>query len=115
MTIVGAKCDVFTVHHSLPHRSRMLEALSLLDTHKKSSSSAILPAEPNVIIRTTGSDTWNMGSSVRPILSTVDMAQYVLEAEGGSSTLLNQHGSNTQKDPSRQMRTSEHVTPIGMS
>ncbi len=51
LIVLGAECMAFPVHHSLPHRTKMLESLAMLDVYRKPVKSPTLPAQPSVFIR----------------------------------------------------------------
>ncbi len=55
MVVSGMPGMVFRAHHSLPHRARLLEALSLLDPALRRKDAQAPPMEPTVAIHT-GSD-----------------------------------------------------------
>ncbi|MEX0776813.1 MAG: DUF58 domain-containing protein [Phycisphaeraceae bacterium] len=50
LAVQGADCGLFRVHHSLPHRARILDALSLLDIAKTSEARLTMPVEPTITI-----------------------------------------------------------------
>lgn len=51
LAVLGVPCQAFPIHHSLPHRTRMLEALARLDTSRRTGEAAVLSASPTVIVR----------------------------------------------------------------
>src|SRR5690606_14575288 len=56
LAVLGAPAPPFPVHHSLPHRTRMLEALARLDVSKRRERPGPIPAHPSVVVVPYGQD-----------------------------------------------------------
>lgn len=80
MAVHGAECEVFPIHHSLPHRTSILEALSLL-TPAESSNRPLLPAEPTVIIRPNHADPPGTARGRGRVLIATNLEHYVTEVD----------------------------------
>ncbi|MCC6581295.1 MAG: DUF58 domain-containing protein [Phycisphaeraceae bacterium] len=96
VVVLGVPCTPFPVHHSLPHRTRILDALSQLDVQYRMKDSAPMPGLPSVVIRPGSSG----GVSVRPttmVLSAADMDQYVSEFEDGTESALTRRVAPTSR------------------
>ena len=89
MVVAGPACKTYSIHHSLPHRSGMLEALALLNADSRESAIPNPRVEPTVIIQA-GSGRPAGGRAPCTVLSSVDFKRYVRELEGDSSQLLSQ-------------------------
>ncbi|MFA9477227.1 DUF58 domain-containing protein [Phycisphaerales bacterium AB-hyl4] len=89
----GATCPSFPMHHSLPHRTRMLEALARLNTTPADASRAETPGSavnPSVVV--------HLGKGERVIndqqgggtilLGATDIDQFVRAFDGSGDTLL---------------------------
>lgn len=89
LAIKGVDCPVFRVHHSLPHRSMMLDALANLDLSRRSTRADWTP-HPTLIIRpaAAGPPTATFGTHGELILSAAELEQFVVEIEGGASAML---------------------------
>lgn len=87
LAVAGAACPVFPVHHSLPHRTRMLEALARLDT--SASSNTRPDVVPSVVIWP-GGGSWEAsltrGRAVT--LGAADMDDYIIQPRGDVSAVL---------------------------
>jgi uncharacterized protein (DUF58 family) len=86
MAVRGARCTTFPMHHSLPHRAKMLEALSTLDAGQPAQMDISPPSEPSVLIHCGGSQ--RTGDSRCLVLGASGMEQFVREVEGGMMELL---------------------------
>lgn len=93
LAVLGPRCGYFPVHHSLPHRTKILEALASLDL-TETGGSPMNPAErASVIIwpgpgdasprHLAGSD----GSRTAAVIGAADLEQYVAGAAEGSELL----------------------------
>jgi len=101
MAVHGAECEVFPIHHSLPHRTSILEALSLL-TPAESSNRPLLPAEPTVIIRPNHADPPGTARGRGRVLIAANLSHYVTEVD--PADLLTQRTLPTMQ-PARQRST----------
>lgn len=54
LMVQGVPCPIFPLHHSLPHRTRMLEALALLDTTVRIPGPTGGAVRPSVVVVPTG-------------------------------------------------------------
>jgi uncharacterized protein (DUF58 family) len=91
MSVIGVPSVPFPVHHSLPHRTRMLEALSQLDLKyldNSLSSTSSLSAVPSVVIQCSEHGNVPAGPQTQ-ILRADEMQSFVLEFEDGSASVLN--------------------------
>ncbi|MBL4701969.1 MAG: hypothetical protein JKX85_11995, partial [Phycisphaeraceae bacterium] len=92
MSVIGVPSMPFPVHHSLPHRTRMLEALSQLDMkyldNARTADNTPIMAIPSVVIQSgeTGAIT---GGPQSQVLRADEMQSFVVEFEDGSSSVLN--------------------------
>ncbi|MEX0654216.1 MAG: DUF58 domain-containing protein [Phycisphaeraceae bacterium] len=96
----GANCPAYPVHHSLPHRTRMLEALArLTPADADDNRTDPLPANPSVVIwlghgeQTRRDHTGNETT----VLGAADLEQYVREFEGGAGSLLTGYASQPSR------------------
>lgn len=94
MQILGPSPIFFRIHHSLPHRTRMLEALARLDLKLSDHSAASRPAEtpalrlaaePNVVIRASPT---GLAPRRCVVLNAWEISHYVQQIEGGATRLL---------------------------
>ena len=99
MIVLGADVPVFAVHHSLPHRTRMLEALARVEPQVSVPTAGSVHVTPTVIVRAIGSTDHDPGDTVRGafgeyltdravVLSGEDLEQFVQPADGGAAQLL---------------------------
>ncbi len=86
LAVIGASAPLFRVHHSVPHRARMLEALSRLEVLRHNQPPQHLTIDPTLLI--TAGDPCVAVSRRCISLDVRDMAQYVRALEGGSARLL---------------------------
>lgn len=87
LVVAGARCLSFPLHHSLPHRAKILEALSTLDATQPAASDQTPSVDPTVLV--------HCGGAQRPagdhrclVLGAAHMEQFVREVEGGMTDLL---------------------------
>lgn len=87
LAVIGAACPVFSVHHSLPHRTRMLEALARLDT--STPTTARPDVTPSVVIWP-GNGRWDAKTARARVvtLGAADMDEYIVNPRSETSTLL---------------------------
>lgn len=76
----------FPIHHSLPHRQRLLESLARLDTRSWSGQWPPMPAEPNVRV---GLCPPLSGPQRTMVLDAHAIEAHVRAIEGGAATILN--------------------------
>jgi hypothetical protein len=79
------------VHHSLPHRTKMLEALSQIDLSLRAMEPQPLPAMPSVVVRPSGGSSGGgagPGGGAMVIMGADQMEQHVVEMEGGADAVL---------------------------
>lgn len=91
MSVIGVPSVPFPVHHSLPHRTRMLEALAQLDLKYLDNSmdtTSTISAVPSVVIQS--SEHGNVpGSLQTQVLRADAMQSFVMKFEDGSASVLN--------------------------
>ncbi len=88
LVVFGIAIIPFPVHHSLPHRTKILEALSRLDLDMRTDEPPMLPARPSVVICPGKASATRVQGATH--LGTSDMSSYVVDADEGASTLLGQ-------------------------
>lgn len=91
LAVLGVPFTPFPVHHSLPHRTKILEALSQLDVSCASDRNTQLPAKPNVIIRPGDSEKKDGKGSIdedQMIFEASKMQDYAADIEDASGSLL---------------------------
>jgi|GEM_PF-1375540 len=112
MCVMGVLCVPFPVHHSLPHRTKMLEALSQLDASLTTDDTVPMPMPPSVIIKA-GQGAASPGfisgtGAISPmVMIASEMEQYVIELAGGSGAVLN---SRARPESRRQELAESAVT-----
>lgn len=90
MAVLGVPCVPFPVYHSLPHRTKLLEALATIDVTLSTKESQALPAKPNVIVKPgKGADQVMQGANTTTILMAGNMDQYVAEFDDSAFEMLN--------------------------
>jgi uncharacterized protein (DUF58 family) len=105
LTVSGAACDWFPTHHSLPHRTRLLEALATLDVNGPSRPVARHPVSPTVIIRAGTGGARVAGDPL--VLGVAEMDRYVDDIDAGSARILDDRPQPVQRrellqaDPAR--------------
>ena len=86
LSVTGAPCDSFAPHHSLPHRTRLLEALATLDVNGQLQPINPRQSAPTVIVRAGRGD--GRGAHARMILGVAQLEQYVDAIKGSSARIL---------------------------
>jgi len=99
LATVGAAMQPFPMHHSHPHRTRLLEALALLDASARTDKRPSLPATPTVLI--VPGEAQRRGGRMS-VLDTVDLQRYVSEARGGAIAML-----ESRHEPTRRQQLAE--------
>lgn len=88
MGVQGAPCRTFPVHHSLPHRVRLLEALSRLDPTAGPGSGDAAAIEPSVVIHPgRGEQVIQNGRWPKTLLGAADLDQLVIDGVPASAML----------------------------
>ncbi|MCX5661837.1 MAG: DUF58 domain-containing protein [Planctomycetota bacterium] len=88
LAVSGVECPVFRLHHSLPHRTMMLDALSNLDLSRRAPKLDWMP-HPSLIIRPAAAGAAPAhGPHGAICLSAAGLEDLVVEIEGGASALL---------------------------
>ena len=93
LAVAGARCTVFPVHHSLPHRTRMLEALAGLNLQSTNQEMPSLTDRPSVIVVPgRGDDGAQAARSDRirgraAVLGAADLEQHVSQGGAGGDLL----------------------------
>ena len=88
LTVVGADCGPFPLHHSLPHRTRLLEALARLPFEPDPTLRPTVDAHPSVVIVPghIAEAKWSTHGPQPMVLSAAELEQHV--TEGDRETLL---------------------------
>jgi uncharacterized protein (DUF58 family) len=94
LVVTGVPCQVFPLHHSLPHRTRMLEALSLLDTSIRTFGSSGASVKPSVVICPRGVESAT-AKGVAITLVAEQMDSYMEDFVGGAQAALADPSLNT--------------------
>ena len=90
MAVLGVPCVPFPVYHSLPHRTKLLEALATIDHGVTTKEVQALPAKPNVIVRPgKGEDIVMQGANTTTVLMAGNMDKYVTEFDDSAFEMLN--------------------------
>lgn len=102
LVVLGAECMPFPIHHSLPHRTKMLESLAMLDVYRKPAEARPLPAQPSVLIRPGRAA--SAGTSGRQtVLGSAQIEEYAEVAGGqGSTVLMSRPGQRTRRQQLRE-------------
>lgn len=87
LIVHGVETASFPIHHSLPHRTRMLEALARLETSQPDSATAPPAIEPSVLVRL-GFGQGHLRNGHQLVLGAANMDQYVSEAERSVASLM---------------------------
>jgi len=106
LVVLGVPFTPFPVHHSLPHRTKMLEALAQLDTSERTSKKQALPARPSVIIRageTVDADK-NQAAADQTIFDASKYKDYAVELTDGAGSILD--GRSVPRSRRQQIRES---------
>ncbi len=86
LVVIGVPCMMFPVHHSLPHRTKMLETLSMLDLSSRTDKPPIGVGTPSVVIRPGHAPSG--AASGQLLMGAAQFDEYVTQIDGGSSVLL---------------------------
>jgi len=97
LMVPGTACSAFPVHHSQPHRTRILEALAQLDPTASSSCPSTYLGKPSVVI-TTGCGSAQRRKSGPIVLGAANLNQYIAPGENGSSLLNLRLSASPQRD-----------------
>jgi len=98
LVVAGAHCEPFPLHHSLPHRMRILEALATLEL--ASDAEAGWPGEPSVVIHLGEHGDARPAGRVARHAAVVDatrMDEYVRELSEGSADVLGRYEVQTSR------------------
>ena len=95
LMVRGASCLAFPMHHSLPHRTRMLDALAMLDPAQAAASEQ-LPVEPSVIVHPGVSERTGRGMGAT-ILGANRIDHYVREVESPTVDILSRRITSTNR------------------
>ena len=87
LMVRGGRCNAFPLHHSLPHRAKMLEALSTIDINLPQNDDGPPMTDPSVIIHC-GQSQQIKGEKKCMVLGAAQLEQFVREVGGGISELL---------------------------
>ncbi len=91
LVVFGLVCPAFTVHHSLPHRTRMLEALAAIDITQRTDEPVWSPqigTNPSVVVRVGPSLAGGARHNGRIVIGTDDMHEFVSELDEDIETFL---------------------------
>ena len=89
LAVMGAPSAVFSVHHSVPHRTKLLEALALLDTTRAEPRPKTMPIDPTVVVHTGFEQSKGPDGVHRyAVLSAQLMDEYVRTLTGNAAELL---------------------------
>lgn len=91
LVVYGVECNAFAVHHSLPHRTRILEALAAIDTTRRTEAhvwSTQISVQPSVVVRPGASVAGGARHNGRIVIGTDDMGDFVIERDEDIETLL---------------------------
>lgn len=92
LAVLGVSFTPFPVHHSLPHRTKILEALSQMDVTQSSERNLTLPTKPNVIIRPGTNEKEGSGATSldngQMVFEADKMTDYSVEFEDAAGSLL---------------------------
>ncbi len=114
MTVWGTVCVPFPVHHSLPHRTKMLEALAQLDTSVQIEGQAATAMAPSVIVRAEEGPSSEgyaagVGFGAPMVMTASEMERFVIEMEGGSTALLSSRARPESRRQEMAERSGETV------
>ena len=87
LMVRGPRCASYSLHHSLPHRTRLLEALAALDLNVPAEGEPVMLAEPSVLVHPGMSQRSMLGGRCM-VLPAARLKEYVREAEEGMSAML---------------------------
>jgi uncharacterized protein (DUF58 family) len=99
LAVLGVSAPTFHIHHSLPHRTRMLEVLSTLDITQTRTDPPAMPMPASVVIRPGAGDARRgiAPGSGAMVLGTAEMQQYVAAESIPSHVLLTRRPVRTSK------------------
>lgn len=85
LRVFGAACPIFRMHHSPPHRARMLEALAALDYHQPivapGANEADVHTQPTVVIQPGPGEADGRLINGRIVLGADNLSDYVMEID----------------------------------
>jgi uncharacterized protein (DUF58 family) len=104
LVVLGVNSLPFPIHHSLPHRTKMLEALSMLDVSQRTHGDLPLPGRPSVVIRPGRvAAAGGAGANHQTLLGAANLEEYVIESKEGSTALLSTRaGPRSRRDAIRE-------------
>lgn len=108
LAAVGCRFPVFPVHHSLPHRARILKALAELDVDEAANHEPALPARPSVmVVPGAGSaSSGRRGPMGAVMFGAAELETYVMPNEHGRQLLQAPQRTHTRREQlRRQART----------
>jgi hypothetical protein len=89
LAVMGVPFTPFPVHHSLPHRTKMLEALSQLDASHRTGGAKHLPSRPSIIIRPrVNKDTPDTAGQGQQIFDAAKIHDYAVDLQDGAGDML---------------------------
>lgn len=103
LTVMGGGCNWFPTHHSLPHRTRLLEALATLNVDGPMRPVQLGRVRPTVIIRAGRSV--DRGTDKPLILGIDQITQYVDDAAIYSAGILDRRPGSARREDSMQAQT----------
>jgi hypothetical protein len=112
LVVWGAACAPFRLHHTLPHRQRILEALATLDLDRRDEAGGELGGarlEPTVVVRPGASAAGGRVINGRITLGTDQMAAFVKEMDEDVEAAL--IGTGVQQRPMREQRPRRRFEP----
>ena len=86
LTVIGCAFEDTTIHHSLPHRRKLLESLALLDVEAPGNNRRSFAAEPTVIVRPAGDSSSDSARTM--VLTADDVATIASRHAAGSAAIL---------------------------
>ena len=98
LAAAGCAFVPFPVHHSLPHRTRILEALAQLDPDDPERSGDMLPAQPSVIIWPGPGGQESGGGGSPAVFGAADLERYVIESDGGERLLRRRNRPKARRE-----------------
>jgi uncharacterized protein (DUF58 family) len=89
LAVMGVPFTPFPVHHSLPHRTKMLEALSQLDASHRTGGAKHLPSRPSIIIRPrVNKDAPDTAGQGQQIFDAAKIQDYAVDLQDGAGDML---------------------------
>lgn len=107
MIVKGGNCQPFSTHHSLPHRTKLLEALSTIRHDPTASDTAAFSKAGTVVIQF-GEEETLQSNSGRVVLSAQRLQQYIRENESAGDSLLGTRTASESRRSEVQRQTEEH-------